>query len=355
VAVGTQDLKFRVLAQVLGGQAIDQLGGSLNSLNNQARTVTTALKALAAVYSAKEAIDFGKNILEAGDSLNKLSAKTGASVEQLAKLQEQASLADVPFEGLTNALKKLSVNMIEANNGNTELRAAFKNLGVSVIDSNGHVKTAGDVLEQLQGSFGRFKDGPEKAALAVKLFGKSGSDLIPLLNGASGEVSSFARALDSDFAARAEQFNDSIKMIGLNLKGQALVGLKTIIPTLQELANAFNDFVKSTDSSSFEIIGETIRTFSIGAVVSISGIAIAADTTVTAMRQLKAALTLSFREMQDLGTDWSQRWRKRAQDVIDFTMKATKNSTWYGQGADKDILSRRSKETAIDPKNQAHS
>src|SRR3954467_668638 len=239
MGVGTEDLRFKVLAQVVGASAIDGLTSSVGKLEKQVTQAGNVLKTLAGLYSVHEAVEYGKAILDTGDQLLKLSQKTGASVEQLAKLREQADLADVPVDALTGALKKLSVNLVESVTGNAEMAGAFKALGISARDSTGGLKNAGDVMLELQAKFSTLNDGPEKAAVAVKLFGKAGSELIPLLNGAKTEVSRFAEAMSTDFAGRAESFNDTIKLIGGNLKANTLDGLKALLPTLQEIATAF--------------------------------------------------------------------------------------------------------------------
>jgi len=62
------------------------------------------------------------------------------------------------------------------------LAQAYKDLGVNVLNSSGHIKNNNDLMLDVADRFKAMKDGPEKAALAVKLFGRSGSDLIPVLN-----------------------------------------------------------------------------------------------------------------------------------------------------------------------------
>ena len=62
------------------------------------------------------------------------------------------------------------------------------------------------------------EDGAGKTALAIKLFGKSGADLIPLLNqGRAGikeltdEAAKLGIVISTETAAKAEQFNDTLK------------------------------------------------------------------------------------------------------------------------------------------------
>src|SRR5207237_10783621 len=60
------------------------------------------------------------------------------------------------------------------------LQMAFQQLGVSIYESNGQLRGESDVMMQVADAFKKMPDGAEKAGLAMKLFGKSGADLIPL-------------------------------------------------------------------------------------------------------------------------------------------------------------------------------
>lgn len=64
--------------------------------------------AAALAYGVKQAID-------AADEMSKASQKIGVTTEALSGLKYAADLSDVSFETLQNGLKKLSVNMDEAN------------------------------------------------------------------------------------------------------------------------------------------------------------------------------------------------------------------------------------------------
>ncbi len=328
MAVGTQDLRFRVLAQVVGANAVDSLGNSVKSLNDKVTTLGSALKYLAGLYSAKEAIEYGRSIIDVGDQLNKLSQKSGASVEQLAKLREEATLADVPFDALTNGLKKLSVNLVDAAQGNDEVGGTLKKLGINFRDASGQIKNAGDVMEELQGAFQKLKDGPEKAAIAVKLFGKAGSELIPLLNAPQGELSKFANLMDTDFAEAAEKFNDTLRKIGFELKGNTLEGLQVLLPTLQDIADTFLELSKSRNDSIgfFELVGEAARAMADSTVKLYLYLQDLSDFIVTNFKVAGKELKFQLDEANKLGDEYDARSKKRVAQIEDAERRIFKNS-----------------------------
>lgn len=121
-------------------------------------------------------------VARVGDEFFKLSQKTGVSVEALTALKYAADLSDLSTEGLTKALQKLSVAMFDTQINGEEGSAALKALGVSATDMNGQIRPTEQVLLDLADKFSSMPDGADKAALAVKLFGKEGLAIIPLLN-----------------------------------------------------------------------------------------------------------------------------------------------------------------------------
>ncbi len=111
-------------------------------------------------------------VARVGDEFFKLSQKTGVSVEALTALKYAADLSDLSTEGLTKALQKLSVAMFDTQINGEEGSAALKALGVSATDVNGQIRPTEQVLLDLADKFSSMPDGADKAALAVKLFGK---------------------------------------------------------------------------------------------------------------------------------------------------------------------------------------
>ena len=59
---------------------------------------------------------------------------------------------------------------------------AFRALGISLKDNGGNVKTSGDLFLDIAQKFSKMEDGAAKTALAIRLFGRAGAELIPLLN-----------------------------------------------------------------------------------------------------------------------------------------------------------------------------
>jgi lambda family phage tail tape measure protein len=180
-------------------------------------------------------------VARVGDEFFKLSQKTGVSVEALTALDYAAKLSDVSTEGLTKALQKLSVAMFDTQVNGEEGSAALKALGVSATDVNGQIRPTEQVLLDLADKFSAMPDGADKAALAVKLFGKEGLAIIPFLNqGREGitalmeEAQRLGLVMSEDVARASEVFNDNLTRLSAIFEGvQRQIGA-AVIPVLAD-------------------------------------------------------------------------------------------------------------------------
>jgi hypothetical protein len=180
-------------------------------------------------------------VARVGDEFFKLSQKTGVSVEALTALDYAAKLSDVSTEGLTKALQKLSVAMFDSQVNGEEGSAALKALGVSATDVHGQIRPTEQVLLDLADKFSVMPDGADKAALAVKLFGKEGLAIVPFLNqGREGitalmeEAQRLGLVMSEDVARASEVFNDNLTRLSAIFEGvQRQIGA-AVIPILAD-------------------------------------------------------------------------------------------------------------------------
>jgi hypothetical protein len=244
---------------------------------------------------------FVKQSIDAADEMSKAAQSAGVTVEALSGLKYAADLAGVSFEGLQTGLKKLNTNIFEANQGSKSQAEAFKMLGISVKDAEGNLKSADGVLVELAERFSKMPDGVEKSALAVQIFGKAGTDLIPLLNsGANGikeltdEADRLGIVLDTNTAKAAEEFNDQMSRVGYAFDGLKLQLASALLPLLNEFADAMVE----TSKASKGVTDTNVTTWAQDTAYAIAFTADAANAAVATFVQFGKSIAVVFNDIK---------------------------------------------------------
>lgn len=214
--------------------------------------------AAAAATAAGVAIGFAvKGAIDHADELGKTAQKIGLSVEALSRLEYAAKLSDVELAGLTTGLRKFSQEIVSGNK-------AFTALGINVKDASGKFRSTDAVFADVADRFSRMEDGALKTSLAVDLFGRSGADLIPLLNGGAGGLARMAAESDrlgatisTSTAGAAEELNDTFTRIEATLGGVVNKVMEAALPALQEFADvlASPQFAEAASTLATNVMG----------------------------------------------------------------------------------------------------
>lgn len=203
---------------------------------------------LGAGYSVKAFAGFIQGATDAADAISKQSQVVGIGAESLSKLKYAAELSDVSFEQLGKGLVKFNKGIVEARAGTGAQADAFNSLGISLKNADGSWKSTNQLVEDVADQFSRFEDGATKTALATDLFGKSGAELIPMLNGgrqtikeAGDELERMGGVIDKKTGLAAERFNDNINRLEKSLSSLGNVVAKEVTEPLGELSETFAD------------------------------------------------------------------------------------------------------------------
>jgi lambda family phage tail tape measure protein len=255
------DAALRISAKVDGANSITSLNRSLQAVEGTAKGVTGAFRgmtgaaaglsgamgALAPLASIAGLVGLTKGALDAGDKMFDLAQKTGVSVEALARFKKAASTSGTDIDSVSKALVKLSKGMLDASTGNAAASAAFKALGVSITDASGQLKSSDDVMLQVANRFAAMPDGVAKTALALKLFGKAGADMIPLLNMGGQAIDKLSVKMTTAFAQKADEYSDKLTALsgkvgafGADLLIALLPALNAVTDAVSAAVTAFN-------------------------------------------------------------------------------------------------------------------
>src|SRR5690606_24942247 len=131
------------------------------------------------------------------DRIDKLSQKIGLSREGFQEWDFIMSQSGGSVEGLQMGFKTLVNSVDQAIDGTGKGAESFEALGVSVKDASGNVRDQETIFNESVVALQNMEDGTEKAKLANDLFGRSGAEMMPLLNGAAGRSEEHTSELQS--------------------------------------------------------------------------------------------------------------------------------------------------------------
>ncbi len=180
---------------------------------------------------------------DATDRVDKLSQKIGISRQGFQEWDFILSQSGTNIEKMQVGMKTLVNRMEESAKGSGVGADALKRLGVSATDSSGNLKKQEQVMEEVVRKMQDMPEGAEKSKLAFDLFGKSGLELMPLLNSVGGSVDELkdkahelGLVLSDEAIDAGVNFQDAMDQLKRSLGGVGTQILATLMPTVTEWA-----------------------------------------------------------------------------------------------------------------------
>jgi uncharacterized membrane protein YkgB len=177
-----------------------------------------------------------------GDQVAKMAKRTGLSVETLSELRFVATQTGTEFESLEMAFRKMQRSIYDAGRGLSTQVDALGDLGLTFADLDG--LSPEEQFKLLADRISMIEDPTRKAAIAMTLFGRTGTNLLPMFaSGARGievlqaEARRLGLTMSGEDAAAAEEFTDALDRLWKVVKmGVFHVGA-ALAPTLQKVAD----------------------------------------------------------------------------------------------------------------------
>jgi hypothetical protein len=232
--------------------------GAMSQIKKSAEMATKALGAIGVGLSITGIANMVKNAINLGDAMSDLSQRTGVAVKDIAGLQMAFKYGGASAGAFESAMSRLSMGIV---NGNKALEA----MGIQAQNADGSMKSTRQVLGEVADRFASYEDGARKTALAIEIFGKSGAELLPVLNGGADGLAKFdamaqklGLTLDTETADAMGEFNDTIDLIKDSFTGMFTQIAVQILPSLQAMAEAF--FTLVSEGEMLKIVSKAIVT-----------------------------------------------------------------------------------------------
>lgn len=246
------DIEIRLRADIARLQAdMDRaqrtVGGAFDRIKAMARGAGAAIVAAVAALGVGAFAGFIKGAIDSIDAISDVAQKTGLAVTEIASLQMWFQKGGMEAGALEGSMAKLAKTIAAGGED-------FARLGIRTKGANGEFRTTSQVLADTAEVFANMPDGVQKTALAIELFGKSGADMIPMLNeGKEGLVAMqeaaerFGLTVDQKVVDQAGEFNDTLDLLALAGQGVGRQMASALLPALNAVAGSFMEFISKGD------------------------------------------------------------------------------------------------------------
>lgn len=198
-------------------------------------------------FGAIAAVAIGKAVgatQEWAAEVRTLQRVTGDSAENTSKLAAAGHLLNLSTEKLNTGFGILDKNII--NNS-----ANLTKYGVKLQDANGNTLPFLDILGNLSDKFATLQAGPQQAAFAMNVFGRSGKELIPVLaRGSEGLQELYDKAqaaglvMSQDTLDASKELGIAQRELGDAVKGAAIQLGTSFLPVLTLVADGLTKLVE---------------------------------------------------------------------------------------------------------------
>lgn len=191
------------------------------------------------------------SFVEYSTGVGDLAAKIGASAQDLQKFQYAALMSGSSGEDLAGAVEILGKNLGQVASGkNKAIPEMFKQLGVSLYDANGHLKTATELLPEIANCMRSQETATQKSYIATTLFGKSGQGLIQMLEQGSEGLNELANdaehlgiVLEDDVLDVAGEYDNAMNRLQTSLQGVQFAIAQKVLPVLTPLVESLTECI----------------------------------------------------------------------------------------------------------------
>jgi hypothetical protein len=210
VELATRDISLK--------KGLERASAQLRSMGAVAKAAGANLVGMG-VTSLRTMFDLAKSFSDTGSELYDMSTRTGVAVEALSALGYAADQSGSDLGTVEFGLRRAQNAIEDAAGGSKEAVETFNKLGLSVASLK---KLTPDAqFERIATKIAAMKDPSQRTAAALDVFGKSGTQLLPMLMELAAQTERAKRlgvVVTGEDAALADQFGDALGDVWKQLK-----------------------------------------------------------------------------------------------------------------------------------------
>lgn len=177
-----------------------------------------------------------------GDKIAKMSQRTGIAAQSLSEFDYIAGQCGTSLDTFETAIKTMEKTLAGAANGANDAQNKLANLGIALYEIRG--KTPDEQFRRIAQAIASLPDPAQRAAAAMAMFGRSGTDLLPLMNQGADAIDELTQKAhdfglvlsDEDYKA-AENAQDAMDNLKRSFDGMKMQLSSALVPILTTVTN----------------------------------------------------------------------------------------------------------------------
>lgn len=226
-----------------------------------------------------------KSLANAADVADDTAKRTGLTVEAVQELGYVAKMTGSNLATVEGALRTMQKGLTDSGTESAAFTSALETLGLSLAELRAmNPQAQFDALSQ---AIAGVTDPSQRAGLAMTVFGRAGTALLPMLaEGADGiaklkdEAHKYGYVMSQEVAEAGSNFNDNLDRLKGSLGGLAQQVVAGLLPTLNSLVKCAADVVagiKEWINNNPNLVSTLAHVAaSVGAVLTVFGALVAA-------------------------------------------------------------------------------
>lgn len=245
----TDILKIKIATDGAGKVKAELLGVSkgLDDVDKEAKKSGKSLLSLKTVIgglSTGALLYFSQRALQAADDLSAMASRIGLTTTELQELDYVGLKYNVTQATMEMGLQRLLRRFGDAQRGIGEATAIFRDLGVSLYDNEGQLKSNEQIINDVADAIAGMDDEAAQLSATVKLVDSEAAGMVDVFRAGSDEIMrlrseahSLGAVMSEDVINKAAEANQKIEIFSKVLKTQFTVALTEVSPLLVEFGN----------------------------------------------------------------------------------------------------------------------
>lgn len=242
--------------------AVQRSGGNFARASQSASTLAASIKGLAVAYGGLRAARAVMDSLGRQEEIGDLANQIGATTEYISEMGYVADQTGSSAESFNRGLERMSRRIGQvAQTSSGSAKRALESLGVSIreLENLNTEQQFQRIAEEIRG----IDSSSRQAAVAQRIFGRSGVDLLNTINEGSGAIQRYRReareaglSLSEGMVGQAAAARQSMRSLGSTFEGITNTLANNLAPTIQAFSSVLADDIREGGQESGQYMVE---------------------------------------------------------------------------------------------------